>query len=116
MRTKEAADPFFTLDGMGRTGQMYLAGQDPDEPLLSPAVAADLAGLPPMLLQAGTNEMLLDDAVRLAERARAAEVDVVLDVTSGVPHVFQAFAGTLEDADRALDRAALFLTQHLSAS
>jgi monoterpene epsilon-lactone hydrolase len=68
-----------------------------------------------MLLQAGTNELLLDDSVRLAERAREADVDVILDVTAGVPHVFQAFVGTLDEADQALDRAALFLTQHLHA-
>jgi monoterpene epsilon-lactone hydrolase len=96
-----------TWDGRG--------GQDPNQPLLAPAVYADLTGFPPILLQAGTNELLLDDCVRLAERARAADVDVVLDVTAGVPHVFQAFTGVLDEADQALDRAALFLTQHLHA-
>ncbi|MEV4114991.1 alpha/beta hydrolase [Nonomuraea sp. NPDC049695] len=115
MSTKEGIDPFFTREGMGRTGEMYLAGQDPNQPLLAPAVHADLTGFPPILLQAGTNELLLDDSVRLAERAREADVDVILDVTAGVPHVFQAFAGTLDEAGQALDRAALFLTQHLNA-
>lgn len=66
-----------------------------------------------MLIQVGTNEILLDDSTRLATRARAAGVDVILDVTADVPHVFQAFAGVLDDADLALDRAALFLTQHV---
>ncbi len=113
MRTKEGADPFFTRDGMGHAGEMYLGGQDPNQPLLAPAVYADLSGLPPILLQVGTNELLLDDSVRLAGRARDAGVDVILDVTAGVPHVFQAFAGRLDEADQALDRAALFLTQHL---
>jgi acetyl esterase/lipase len=115
MSTKEGVDPFFTRDGMGRTGEMYLGGQDPNQPLLAPAVHADLTGFPPILLQVGTNELLLDDSVRLAERARAADVDVILDVTAGVPHVFQAFEATLDEADQALDRAALFLTQHLHA-
>lgn len=114
MSTKEGADPFFTREGMGHTGEMYLAGHDPNQPLLAPAVHADLTGLPPILLQVGTNELLLDDAVRLAERAREADVDVVLDVTAGVPHVFQAFIGMLDEADQALDRAALFLSQHLN--
>ena len=113
MRTKEGIDPLFTRDALSRTGAMYLGGQDPNQPLLAPAVCADLAGFPPILLQVGTNELLLDDSVRLAERARAAGVDVILDVTGGVPHVFQAFAGTLDEADQALDRAALFMTQHL---
>jgi len=116
MLTKESNDPFFTMEGMGRTGEMYLDGQDPNQPLLAPAVLADLAGFPPILLQAGTNEMLLDDSVRLAERAREAEVDVIVDVTAGVPHVFQAFVGTLDAAGQALDRAALFITQHLRAA
>lgn len=115
MSTKEGVDPFFTREGMGRTGEMYLGGQDPNQPLLAPAVLADLTGFPPILLQAGTNELLLDDSVRLAERAREADVDVILDVTAGVPHVFQAWAATLDEADQALDRAALFLAQHLRA-
>ncbi|MGK5685288.1 alpha/beta hydrolase [Actinoplanes sp. URMC 104] len=115
MDTKQGVDPFFTKQAMERTGEMYLAGQDPHRPLLAPAVYADLTGFPPILLQAGTNELLLDDAVRLADRAREADVDVILDVTAGVPHVFPAFVGTLDEAEQALDRAALFVTQHLRA-
>ncbi|MEU6480342.1 alpha/beta hydrolase [Streptomyces sp. NPDC047017] len=116
MRTKADSDPLFTREGMEHTGAMYLAGQDPRQPLLSPAVCADLAGFPPVLLQAGTHEMLLDDSTRLADRARAAGVDVILDVTDGVPHVFQAYAGVLDEADEALDRAALFLRQRVRAT
>ncbi|MHC3473151.1 alpha/beta hydrolase [Streptomyces sp. 7R007] len=115
MDSKAGIDPFFTREGMEHTGAMYLAGQDPRQPLLSPAVLADLTGFPPMLLQVGTNELLLDDSTRLAARARDAGVDVILDVTADVPHVFQAFAGALEEADAALDRAALFLRQHVRA-
>ncbi|MGG7508430.1 alpha/beta hydrolase [Plantibacter sp. YIM 135249] len=113
MHSKEGVDPFFTVDGMARTGELYLAGQDPQQPLLAPAVLADLSGLPPILLQLGTNELLLDDSVRLADRAREAGVDVILDVTADVPHVFQAWAGRLDEADLAVDRAALFVAQRL---
>ncbi|MEU5090039.1 alpha/beta hydrolase [Streptomyces sp. NPDC021356] len=113
MHTKEGIDPFLTREGLRPTEDMYLAGQDPHHPLLSPAVLADLTGFPPMLLQVGTNEILLDDSTRTAARAMAAGVDVVLDVTADVPHVFQAFAGVLDEADEALDRAALFLGQRL---
>lgn len=68
-----------------------------------------------MLIQVGTNEILLDDSTRLAARAKDADVNVILDVTADVPHVFQSFAGgTLDEADQALDRAALFLNQHLN--
>jgi monoterpene epsilon-lactone hydrolase len=112
--TKAQADPLLNRDGLERTGALYLGGQDPDQPLLSPAVRADLRGFPPMLLQVGTNELLLDDSVRLADRAREAEVDVVLDVTAGVPHVFQSFVGSLDEAGQALDRAALFVRQRVS--
>ncbi|MFE9424774.1 alpha/beta hydrolase [Kitasatospora sp. NPDC006697] len=111
--TKEGIDPVFTRAGLEHTGAMYLAGADPRHPLLSPAVHADLAGLPPMLIQVGANELLLDDSTRLAARATAAGVAVILDVTADVPHVFQCFAGVLDEADDALDRAALFLRQHL---
>ncbi|MER6685978.1 alpha/beta hydrolase [Streptomyces olivaceoviridis] len=113
MDTKAGIDPIFTREAVEHTGAMYLAGADPHQPLLSPAVLADLTGFPPMLIQVGTNEILLDDSTRLAARARAAGVDVILDITADVPHVFQSFAGVLDEADQALDRAALFLTQHV---
>ncbi|WP_433525064.1 alpha/beta hydrolase [Nocardia pseudovaccinii] len=113
MDTKAGIDPLFTRESLEHTGAMYLAGQDPHQPLLSPATLADLSGFPPMLLQAGTNEMILDDSTRLAARARAANVDVVLDITADVPHVFQSFTGILDEADEALDRAALFLGQRI---
>jgi acetyl esterase/lipase len=116
MDSKVGIDPFFTRERLAHTGAMYLAGQDPRHELISPAVVGDLTGLPPMLVQAGTNEVLLDDSTRIATRARNAGVDVILDVTADVPHVFQAFAGILDEADRALDRAALFLTQHIRAA
>ncbi|MBF9069186.1 alpha/beta hydrolase [Streptacidiphilus fuscans] len=113
MDTKQDIDPIFTREAVEHTGAMYLAGADPHQPLLSPAVLADLTGFPPTLIQVGTNEILLDDSTRLAARARAAGVDVILDVTADVPHVFQAFAGALDEADEALDRAALFLSQRI---
>ncbi|MFF5143379.1 alpha/beta hydrolase [Streptomyces sp. NPDC013157] len=116
MTTKAGIDPFFTRESLEHTGAMYRAGQDPRHPLLSPAVLADPTGLPPMLLQVGTNEVLLDDSTRMAARATAAGVDVVLDITADVPHVFQSFAGVLDEADEALDRAALFLTQRVRAA
>ncbi|MFG1843090.1 alpha/beta hydrolase [Micromonospora sp. NPDC049175] len=113
MRTKEGVDPFFTQQGMAHMAGLYLGGQDPNQELAAPAVLADLTGFPPILLQVGTKELLLDDSVRLAKRARDAEVDVILDITAGVPHVFQSFIGQLDEADHALARAALFITQRL---
>jgi acetyl esterase/lipase len=113
MVTKVEADPLLDRASLDRMSSFYVAGQDRRNPLLSPAVTADLTGLPPLLVQVGTNEMLLDDARRLALRASDAEVDVVLDITAKVPHVFQSFTGVLDEAGEALDRAALFLRQHV---
>lgn len=113
MDAKAGIDPFFTRESLDVVEALYHAGQNPDQELLSPATRADLSGFPPLLLQAGTNEVLLDDSTRLAARASAAGVDVILDITADVPHVFQTFTGILDEADQALDRAALFLKQHL---
>ncbi|MFD8214813.1 alpha/beta hydrolase [Streptomyces sp. NPDC059697] len=102
MTTADGIDPLFTRQSLQRLGTHYPAGQDPRQPLLNPAMHADLAGLPPPLLQAGSNEVLLDDSTRLATRAAAAGVDVILDVTADMPHVFQSFTGSLDEADAAL--------------
>jgi monoterpene epsilon-lactone hydrolase len=116
MQSKKGIDPILSPDSLAATGLLYLAGADPNQELLSPATLADPTGFPPLLLQSGTNEVLLDDSVRMANRARDAGVDVILDITADVPHVFQAFAGRLDEADQALDRAGLFLTQHMSSA
>ena len=111
--TRAAADPVLSRESVQPNRELYRASADPEDELLSPAVLADMTGFPPLLLQVGTNEILLDDATRLAERARDADVDVILDVTAGVPHVFQTWTGVLDEADLALERAALFIDQRL---
>ena len=113
MDSKAGLDPIFNRESLAWLFDLYRAGQNPRQELLSPVIDADLSGLPPMLLQVGTDEVLLDDATRMATRAREASIDVVLDVVAGVPHVFQNYAGRLDEADGALDRAALFIRQHL---
>ncbi|WP_243065186.1 alpha/beta hydrolase [Humibacter sp. RRB41] len=113
-RTKAGIDPLFTVESLQPNRDLYRAGADPNQDLLSPATLADPAGFPPLLLQVGTNEVLLDDSTVMAERARDAGVDVILDVTADVPHVFQTYTGELDEAVQALDRAALFLTQHVA--
>ena len=86
----------------------YLSGQDPGSPLASPA-GADLTGLPPLLIQVGDDEVLLDDAIALAQRARDAGVRVELEVWPDMIHVWQMFAGALPQADEAIARIAGFL-------
>jgi monoterpene epsilon-lactone hydrolase len=114
--TKAGIDPILTRESVQPNRDLYRAGADPNQELLSPATHADPTGFPPLLLQVGTNEILLDDSTRMAERARDAGVDVILDVTAGAPHVFQTYTGVLDEADQALDRAALFLTQHVKTA
>jgi acetyl esterase/lipase len=108
MTTKAAADPAFRPDAFPVRVKDYVGAADPADPLISP-VFADLRGLPPLLIQAGSNELLLDDAVRLAARAAADDVPVTLEVTPGVPHLFQAFAAMLDEGDAALSRVTGFL-------
>ncbi len=112
---REAVDRTLTPEGLRLRIPDYVAGADASDPLISP-VFADLTGLPPLLIQVGSNEILLSDALRLAERAAMADVTVTLDVTDSVPHVFQAFAAMLDEADAALDRASTFLRTNLGAT
>ena len=108
MTTKAAADPSFTAEAIAVRAKDYVAAGDPMNPLISP-VFADLRGLLPLLIQAGSNEVLLDDALRLATRAAGADVATTLEITPGVPHLFQAFAAILEEGEAALTRVAWFL-------
>ncbi|TVY98995.1 alpha/beta hydrolase [Trebonia kvetii] len=105
---KAHADPAISAQAIRTRAADYLAGTDPADPLVSP-IFADLSGLPPLLIQAGSHEVLLDDATRLAVKAAADDVAVILDITPGVPHVFQAFAALLDEGDAALNRAARFV-------
>ena len=75
----------------------YLAGADPRTPLASPLFAS-LAGLPPLLVQVGTADLLLSDSERLATAATEAGVDVTLQVGEGLPHVYPIMLGTPEAA------------------
>ena len=106
-------DPVFTREKVSVRAADYVGSADPADPSISP-IFADLHGLPPILIQAGSHEILLDDSIRLARRAAVDDVDVTLDVTPGVPHGFQAFAAILDEGDAALARAAAFLDHHLS--
>jgi epsilon-lactone hydrolase len=109
---REDADPVLTPEGLRVRVPDYLAGADASDPLISP-IFGDLKDLPPLLIQVGSHEILLSDALRLAERAAICDVPVTLEVTPGVPHVFQGFAGLLDEAAAALDGAAGFISAQL---
>lgn len=106
-------------DWLGRetlvvAAETYLDGREPTDPLASP-LHADLSGLPPMLIQAGGSEILLDDARRLADAALRAGTPAELDVWPGMFHNFQLFASRLDEAAAALERAGRWARERLAA-
>jgi acetyl esterase/lipase len=103
-------DAFLPAGRLGEIRDQYLAGADPRDPRASPHLGT-FAGAPPVLIQASRAEILCDDARMMAARLRADGVPTTLDLWSHVPHVWQAYHGTLPEADRALDRAAAFVAQ-----
>jgi len=115
METKREADPLLSPEALRARVTDYTAGQDAGFGLISP-IFAELSGLPPLIIQAGSHEVLLDDAIRLAGVAASADVEITLDIMPGVPHVFQAYHPILEEAVEALDRAGQFLSAHLTES
>jgi acetyl esterase/lipase len=114
--TKAGVDPNITAAAIRIRTHDYLngTGTAPADPLASP-IFADLTGLPALLVQAGSHEVLLDDATRLATRAAADDVAVILDITPEVGHVFQAFSAVLDEGDQALTRAGTFVQAHVPA-
>jgi acetyl esterase/lipase len=114
METKRDVDPLLNWDLLQPRVIDYTQGQEASFGLISP-IFADLSGLPPLIIQAGSHEVLLDDAVRLAREAASADVEVTLEITPGVPHVFQGYSPILDEATAALDRAGRLLTAYLAA-
>jgi monoterpene epsilon-lactone hydrolase len=111
----QAIDPILTPEALRLRVPDYVGSADASDPQISP-VFGDLSGLPPLLIQVGSHEILLSDALRLAGRAAIDEVPVTLEVTPGVPHVFQGFAAVLDEGDAALDRASTFLKTQFAAT
>jgi monoterpene epsilon-lactone hydrolase len=113
--TKSDADPLCTPEALRTMARNYMGDSPLSSPLASP-VFADVNGLPPIQIQVGEREIMLSDAVRLAEHLAAAAVRVDLEVWPGMPHVWHLFSEDLDDADAALDSAASFLISHLPKS
>ena len=102
METKAAADPTVQKAGILDMARMYLAGTDPRSPLAAP-IYADLRGLAPLLIQVGAAETLLDDALRLAKLAGAADVRVDLQIWPEMIHVWHLFHPELSAGRRAVE-------------
>jgi monoterpene epsilon-lactone hydrolase len=109
--TKADEDVIVQPEGIRFMAETYLAGQDPRTPLAAP-LYAELDGLPPVLIQVGTSEVLLDDANRLAERARSADVEVTLERWEGMFHVWHWFASILPEGQEAIERVGAFIRRH----
>ena len=112
-RTLAERDPLVFQEDIDRWGAAYLAGADPRTPLASP-LHADLSGLPPLLIQVGSEEVLLDDSRELAERCEAAGVEATLEVWDEMIHVWHWFGEYLDEAESAVRRIGAFVGARLA--
>jgi len=113
--TRAEADPYFTRQQVAELVLAYLGSADANDPLASP-LQGRLAGLAPIRIHVGDDEVLLDDSRRYVERAIADGVDARLDVWTGMPHGFPASIGALKASAQALDAIGMFLTERLQAA
>ncbi len=112
IESRAEADPTVVKSRLLQMADLYLAGADPRSPLAAP-LYADLSGLPPLLIQVGDAEILLSDSTRLAEAARAAGVDVRLEVSDRMIHVWHLYAPLLSEGGEAIDVAGAFIAERL---
>ena len=112
MENKAAEDPIVSREMLLGWRRLYLGDSDPRTPLASP-LYANLRGLPPMLIQVGSGEVLLDGATRLTQCALAAGVDTTLEVWPHMIHVWQSFAPILPEARQSIERIGQFIKAHL---
>lgn len=107
LTTLSELDPWLEAKELTDLALLYLAGSDAKNPLASP-LFANLEALPDMLIQVGSDEILLDDSTRLAKLAKASGVDVTLEVWEGMWHVWHAFADKLVEGQEAIDNIGKF--------
>ncbi len=111
MATNAEADPSVSKERLLKIAKVYLDGKEPTAPLASP-IHADLTGLPPLLLQVGSIEVLLDDSTLLKTRAKAAGVSVEMEVWDDMPHVWHHYAPILPEARKAIGKIGEFVLEH----
>ena len=109
------SDPMVSATTLALMADAYLGEVDRRSPTASP-LFADLAGLPPLLVQVGSGELLVDDSTRFADRARAAGVDATLELWDDVFHVWHAFADLLPEARVAIARIGTYVDEQLSVA
>ncbi len=111
MTTKDSVDPMVHKEGLLGMAKAYLGGKDPRTPLAAP-LYADLTGLPPLLIQVGTSETLMDDGARLSERAKKAGVNVTYEPWQNMIHVWHLFAPMLDEGQQAIEKIGAFVQRH----
>ena len=111
METRAEVDPMVGKENLMVSAKTYLGGADPRAPLAAP-LYADLRGLPPLLIQVGDAEVLLDDSTRLTGVAREAGVEVQMDVWDDMIHVWHLFAPILPEGKQAISQAGEFIKKH----
>ena len=111
-RLNAAADPLLNQADLLPFSAQYRGGADPRDPYVSP-LYGDPRGLPPTLLQVGSDEILRDDAERMAERMRQAGCEVTLEIWPRMPHVWHGFAPVLPEARRAITRIGEFIRRQV---
>ena len=111
MESKAAVDPMVQRPLTRQLSDLYVTDGNLRDPLASP-LYGDLTGLPPLLIQVGERETLLDDSVRIAAIARKAGVEVTLEIEPKQIHVFQIFASRLDEGVAAIDRMGAFILKH----
>jgi len=113
IKTKADVDIMLTENEGEQSAELYLKDIDRKHPLASP-LYADLKGLPPLLIQTGTAEIILDDSTRFAEKAEKSDVKVTLDLWSDMPHVFQIFGNLMPESKKALEKIGDFIKENFS--
>ncbi|MDR9761611.1 alpha/beta hydrolase [Rhizobium redzepovicii] len=113
MTSNADSDPLVGRASIETLRKAYLGSRSPNDPQASP-LYADMTGFPPLLLQVGSGEALLDDTLRLADKARQAGVDVTTEIWPGMPHQWQLFPSLLDDADRSSQNIAEFAIRHFA--
>lgn len=111
-RSAAAADPLIPVDSVARAADFYLAGTDARHPYASP-LYADPAGLPPMLILAGGDEVLRDDAIRMVDKLRAAGCEVEFELQPGMFHGWHLFSRLMPEARRTIARIGAFVRSRM---
>jgi epsilon-lactone hydrolase len=112
LASKDAVDPLIHKPYLEELADAYLSATERKDPRVSP-LYADLKGFPPTLIQVGSDETLLDDSVRFAAAAGAADVAVTLEIWPHMIHAWPLWNAHLEAGRRALASAGVFMRQHL---